>query len=131
MRGEAAFEVDMIPSKFRYWAAAVLTNSGRALEVQPGHLSLVTQYPIGVAGIVAPFNSPLVLTVRSLAPALAAGVTAVIKLPGNTAQINFLFSQVLAEATDLPRGVLRPEASAKAAFGGVSLDFHQPDRRSL
>jgi betaine-aldehyde dehydrogenase len=47
----------------------------------------VTRTPIGVAGIIAPFNSPLVLTVRSLEPALAAGVTTVIKLPGNTARL--------------------------------------------
>jgi acyl-CoA reductase-like NAD-dependent aldehyde dehydrogenase len=106
VKDEAAFEVDMIPSKFRYWAAYVLTNYGRALEVVPGHFSFVTRTPIGVAGIIAPFNSPLILTVRSLAPALAAGVTSVIKLPGNTAQINFVFSQVLAEAADLPKGVI-------------------------
>lgn len=130
VRGEAAFEVDMIPSKFRYWAAAVLTNSGRALEVQPGHLSLVTRYPIGVAGIVAPFNSPLVLTVRSLAPALAAGVTAVIKLPGNTAQINFLFSQVLAEATDLPRGVINV-FSESPGRGGSALLMESKDIRVI
>jgi betaine-aldehyde dehydrogenase len=103
---EAAFEVGMIPSKFRYWAANVLTEYGRAMEVVPGHLSVVTRSAIGVAAIVAPFNSPLVLTVRSLAPALAAGVTTVIKLPGNTAQINYAFSQVLAEAVDLPNGVV-------------------------
>jgi betaine-aldehyde dehydrogenase len=81
--------------KFRYWASVVLTEYGRALEVQPGRLSFVTRSPIGVAGIIAPFNSPLVLTVRSLAPALAAGVTTVIKLPGITAQTNYLFSQTL------------------------------------
>jgi betaine-aldehyde dehydrogenase len=80
VRNEAAFEVGMIPSKFRYWAANVLTDYGRAMEVLPGYLSVVTRSAIGVAGIVAPFNSPLVLTVRSLAPALAAGVTTVIKL---------------------------------------------------
>ncbi len=105
IRDEAAFEVNMIPSKFRYWAANVLTDYGRALEVQPGHLSVVTRSAIGVAGVVAPFNSPLVLTVRSLAPALAAGVTTVIKLPGSTAQTNYAFSQVLAEVTEMPAGV--------------------------
>jgi len=57
----------MIPSKFRYWAPVVLTNYGRAMEVAPGHLSFVTRSAIGVAGIIAPFNSALVLTVRSLA----------------------------------------------------------------
>src|SRR5262249_40965337 len=115
---DAAYEVDMIPSKFRFWASVVLTEYGRALEVVPGRLSVVTRFPVGVAGIIAPFNSPLVLTVRSLAPALAAGVTTVIKLPGTTAQTNFVFSQVLAEATDLPRGVVN--VFSESAGGGGS-----------
>jgi betaine-aldehyde dehydrogenase len=106
VKAEAAFEVDMIAHKFRYWAAFVLTDYGRALEVEPGHLSVVTRSAIGVAGIIAPFNSPLVLTVRSLAPALAAGTTTVLKLPGITAQTNCLFSEVLSEAADLPTGVI-------------------------
>jgi betaine-aldehyde dehydrogenase len=126
IRDEAAFEVGMIPSKFRYWAANVLTEYGRAMEVLPGHLSVVTRSAIGVAGIVAPFNSPLVLTVRSLAPALAAGVTTVIKLPGNTAQINYAFSQVLAEALDLPNGVINifsESGSAGSVFLTESRDI--------
>jgi betaine-aldehyde dehydrogenase len=116
---EAAFEVDMIPGKFRYWASFVLTSHGRALELEPGHLSFVTRSPIGVAGVIAPFNSPLVLTVRSLAPALAAGVTAVVKLPGNTAQTNCMFSQVLSEAADLPPGVVN--LFSESGPGGSSL----------
>jgi betaine-aldehyde dehydrogenase len=119
VRDEAAFEIDMIPSKFRYWASFVLTSYGRALEVEPGHLSFVTRSPIGVAGVIAPFNSPLVLTVRSLAPALAAGVTAVVKLPGNTAQTNCMFSEVLSEARDLPPGVVN--VFSESGPGGSSL----------
>ena len=121
VQSEAAFEVDMIPSKFRYWASVVLTDYGRAMEVLPGHLSVVTRSAIGVAGIIAPFNSPLVLTVRSLAPALAAGVTTVIKLPGNTAQINFLFSQVLSEAADLPKGVINVFSESTGGGGSAIL----------
>jgi betaine-aldehyde dehydrogenase len=127
---EAAFEVDMIPSKFRYWASVVLTNYGRAMEVLAGHLSVVTRSAIGVAGIVAPFNSPLVLTVRSLAPALAAGVTTVIKLPGNTAQINFLFSKVLSEAADLPKGVINV-FSESAGSGGSAILVESKDIRVI
>ena len=67
----------MCPSKLRYWAAAVRTNYGHSQEVKPGHVSFTLRYPIGVAGVIAPFNSPVVLTIRSLAPALAAGTTAV------------------------------------------------------
>lgn len=103
---EARFEVDMVPAKLRYWAAETLTNYGRAQEVNPGHLSVVVRSPVGVAGIIAPWNSPVVLTIRSLAPALAAGTTTVVKLPGQTAQTNRLFSEVISEVADLPRGVV-------------------------
>jgi betaine-aldehyde dehydrogenase len=129
VRNEAAFEVDMIPSKLRYWASAVLTDYGRALEVLPGRLSFVTRSPIGVAGIIAPFNSPLVLTVRSLAPALAAGVTTVIKLPGITAQTNHQFSQTVAEAADLPKGVIN--VFSESGGGGSAFLVESKDVRVI
>lgn len=130
VKSEAAFEVDMIPSKFRYWASVVLTNYGRAMEVVPGRLSFVTRSAIGVAGIIAPFNSPLVLTVRSLAPALAAGTTTVIKLPGNTAQTNHVFSEVISEAADLPRGVINV-FSESTGGGGSALLVESKDIRVI
>jgi betaine-aldehyde dehydrogenase len=130
IKPEAAFEVDMIPSKLRYWAAVVLTNYGRAMEVLPGHLSFVTRSAIGVAGVIAPFNSPLVLTVRSLAPALAAGTTTVIKLPGNTAQTNYVFSQVISEAADLPKGVINV-FSERAGGGGSAFLVESKDIRVI
>lgn len=103
---QSEFEVDMVPSKLRYWASTVLTEYGRAAELSPGHFSFVLRSAVGVAGIVAPFNSPVLLTIRSLAPALAAGTTTVIKMPGNTAQVNRLFSEIISEAADLPSGVV-------------------------
>jgi betaine-aldehyde dehydrogenase len=129
VRAEAAFEVDMIPSKLRYWASVVLTNYGRAMEVRPGHLSFVTRSAIGVAGVIAPFNSPLVLTVRSLAPALAAGTTTVIKLPGVTAQTNCMFSQVISETADLPKGVIN--VFSESGPGGSSLLVESKDIRVI
>ena len=130
VKPEAAFEVDMIPSKFRYWASVVLTNYGRAMEVAPGRLSFVTRSAIGVAGIIAPFNSPLVLTVRSLAPALAAGTTTVIKLPGSTAQTNYLFSELLSEAADLPKGVINVFTESTGG-GGSALLVESKDIRVI
>jgi betaine-aldehyde dehydrogenase len=130
IKPEAAFEVDMIPNKFRYWASVVLTNYGRAMEVAPGRMSFVTRSAIGVAGIIAPFNSPLVLTVRSLAPALAAGTTTVIKLPGSTAQTNYLFSEVISEAEDLPKGVINVFTESTGG-GGSALLVESKDVRVI
>lgn len=115
---EAAFEIDMVPSKLRYAAAAALTVSGRALTPKPGRISMVLRQPMGVAAVIAPWNSPIVLAIRSLAPALAAGCTAIIKLPGQVAQTASVMAKVLAEAEVLPAGVVNlffesgPEGSA-------------------
>ncbi|WP_210402254.1 aldehyde dehydrogenase family protein [Thalassospira sp. MCCC 1A03138] len=118
VKGEAAFEIDMIPSKLRYSAATALMESGRAVTPKPGSLSVILKQPMGVAGIIAPWNSPAVLTIRSLAPALAAGCTAVIKLPAQIAQTASVMAEIMAEAEDLPNGVINlffesgPEGSA-------------------
>lgn len=106
IKGEAGFELDMIPSKLRYAAAAALLESGRALTPRPGSISMVLHQPMGVAAVIAPWNSPAVLTIRSLAPALAAGCTAVVKLPGQVAQTASFMAEIMAEAEDLPDGVI-------------------------
>ncbi|CAB5512167.1 Betaine aldehyde dehydrogenase [Achromobacter anxifer] len=118
IKAEAEFELDMVPSKLRYAAATALLESGRALRPRPGNLSVVLRQPMGVAAVIAPWNSPVVLTIRSLASALAAGCTAVIKLPGQVAQTASLMAEIMAEAEDLPDGVINlffesgPEGSA-------------------
>ncbi len=61
---------------------------------------------MGVAGIIVPWNSPVVLMIRSLAPALAAGTTTVVKMPGQTAQTNALVARIIAEAPSLPAGAV-------------------------
>ncbi len=82
------------------------TEYGRVAECEPGHFSLLVREPVGVAGISVPWNAPVALMIRSLAPVLAAGCTAVVKMPGQTAQVNALISEVIGEVTSLPRGVV-------------------------
>ncbi len=103
---EAAFELDMVPSKLRYAAACATLEAGRALRPKPGRISMLLRQPMGVAAVIAPWNSPVVLTIRSLAPALAAGCTVVIKLPGQVAQVASLMARIMAEVDELPRGVI-------------------------
>lgn len=119
VKAEAALEVGMIPPKLRYNAALALSESGRAAEVLPGRVSLVLREPMGVAGVITPWNSPTVLTIRSLAPALAAGCTAVVKLPEQTAQINRLFMEVIAQTEGLPPGVLNMFTADRNAAAAI------------
>ncbi|MFD7893742.1 aldehyde dehydrogenase family protein [Streptomyces sp. NPDC059743] len=102
---EAALEVDLTISKIRYYGALALTEAGRAAEVKPGLYSMTLRQAAGVAGVIAPWNSPVILSVRSFAPALAAGCTVVLKLPGQTALTNNLLYEIVDATTSLPKGV--------------------------
>jgi acyl-CoA reductase-like NAD-dependent aldehyde dehydrogenase len=113
---EAAFEVGMAPPGLRYYGALVRTEYGRVAEWEPGHFSLLVREPIGVAGISVPWNAPVALMIRSLAPALAAGCTTVVKMPGQTAQVNALISEVISEVTSLPGGVVNMVTGQRAVL---------------
>lgn len=106
IKPEADFEIALAAPGLRYAANQVFTDYGRAAEWAPGKFSLVVREAIGVAGISVPWNSPVGLLIRSLAPALAAGCTTVIKMPGQTAQVNALLSCIFSESRSLPRGVI-------------------------
>jgi len=119
---EARFEVAMVPSKLRFYAALALTDFGRAMETSPGRYTTTLREPTGVAGIIAPWNSPVVLFIRSLAPALAAGCTVVGKLPGFTAQTNSRMCEVMSEATAVPQGVINVFNEVNSAGARAVID---------
>ena len=98
-------EVAFAPETFRFNAALALTDVGTVSVVSDGELSMVVRQPVGVAGIIAPWNSPVALGVRSLAPALAAGCTTVMNLPRQTAQTNSLIAELVGGTDELPPGV--------------------------
>ena len=122
VEAEARFEVSMVPSKLRFYAALALTDFGRAMETSPGRYTATLRQAVGVAGIIAPWNSPVVLFIRSLAPALAAGCTVVGKLPGLTAQTNTRMCEVFSEVTSLPKGVLNVFSEVHSAAARVLID---------
>jgi betaine-aldehyde dehydrogenase len=122
VEAEARFEVSMVPSKLRFYAALALTDFGRAMETSPGRYTTTLRDAAGVAGILAPWNSPIVLFIRSLAPALAAGCTIVGKLPGFTAQTNARMCEVFSDVASLPRGVINVFSEVRSAAARVVID---------
>ncbi len=78
---QARFEVQFAPETLRFNAALALAEAGRASRVTDGEVGLVLRQPAGVAGIIAPWNAPVALAIRSLAPALAAGTTPIPSSP--------------------------------------------------
>jgi betaine-aldehyde dehydrogenase len=122
VKAEAQFEVSMVPSKLRFYAALALTDFGRAMETAAGRYTTTLREAAGVAGIIAPWNSPIVLFIRSLAPAFAAGCTAVGKLPGFTAQTNTRMCEVFCEVASLPKGVLNVFSEVHSRGARVLID---------
>src|SRR5579859_5823761 len=103
---EGLFEGTSPGPTLRHNAAMALTDTGISAEVAPGQWYSTYAEPAGVAGIIVPWNSPVALLIRSLAPALSAGNTVAVKMPGQTALVANLVSQIIAEVTSLPRGVV-------------------------
>ena len=103
---EGMLEATIPGVTLRHAAGQALTDTGIAAEVAPGQWFSTYAEPAGVVGVIVPWNSPVVLLIRSLAPALAAGNTVVVKMPGQTALVANLVSRILAEVESLPRGVV-------------------------
>ncbi|SIR43309.1 aldehyde dehydrogenase family protein [Bosea sp. TND4EK4] len=91
-------------SEIRYYAGLARHVPGHVLEVEPGVFSTMLREPAGVAAIIVPWNAPAVLLVRSLAPALAVGCTAIVKPAPQTTLFTAAFLQELDKA-GAPAGV--------------------------
>jgi acyl-CoA reductase-like NAD-dependent aldehyde dehydrogenase len=104
---QTTWEVNLTVEWLRYAAASAVTQAaGDFAEVAPGVTFSSTPEALGVAGIISPWNSPIILTARALGPALAAGCTVIAKMPGQTGLTNGLFAEVVAATKSLPPGVV-------------------------
>lgn len=89
-------------------AAGLLSQAhGVVLPSEAGRLSYARRQPHGVVGVISPFNFPLVLSMRSVAPALAAGNAVVLKPdPQTPVSGGFLIARLF-EVAGLPKGLLQ------------------------
>jgi benzaldehyde dehydrogenase (NAD) len=87
-------------------AAMPMQAQGQLLPSAAGTTSIARRVPRGVVGVISPFNFPLILTIRAVAPALAAGNAVVIKPDSRTpVSGGFMMARVFEEA-GLPAGLL-------------------------
>jgi benzaldehyde dehydrogenase (NAD) len=88
-------------------AAMVLASQGELLPSVPGRLSYAKRVPHGVVGVISPFNFPLILSLRAVGPALAAGNGVVLKPdPQTPVSGGFIIARAL-ELAGLPAGLLQ------------------------
>jgi len=102
---EAEYDVDDVIRVFRYYGGIAGTTAGRLVDPgNPGAISRIVYEPVGVCGLITPWNYPLLQTSWKVAPALAAGNTFVLKPSELTPSTAILLMDLLAEA-GLPEGV--------------------------
>ena len=88
-------------------AAMPLQSQGHVLPSVPGRTSIARRVPHGVVGVISPFNFPLILTLRAVAPALAAGNAVVVKPDTRTPVAGgLMIAEIFAQA-GLPPGLLQ------------------------
>jgi betaine-aldehyde dehydrogenase len=111
-RGEMAMVVDTI----RYYAGAPERLLGDTIPVAGGQAFTVRE-PLGVVGLIVPWNFPLNIAAWKLGPALAAGNTVVLK-PAELTPLSALRFATLATEAGIPEGVVNVVAGPGATCGG-------------
>jgi acyl-CoA reductase-like NAD-dependent aldehyde dehydrogenase len=76
---EMRAQLGRLPEWLEYFGAVAQTAEGSVPDFGPGYLNVVHRVPLGVAGLITPWNHPLLITMKKLSAALAAGNSLVIK----------------------------------------------------
>jgi len=103
--GNARWEAGNVRDVLEYYSAAPERHSGRQIPV-PGGVDITFHEPLGVVGIIVPWNFPMAIAGWGFAPALAAGNTVVLK-PAELTPLSALRIGELALEAGLPEGVLQ------------------------
>ena len=104
LRGEAEADIADSIACFRYYASIVLYPDGETYHVPDNVQAMVIKEPVGVAGLIVPWNFPLLMGVWKIAPALAAGNTIVYKPAEITPVTAFKLFEIF-EEVGIPKGV--------------------------
>ena len=105
----------MVVECFRYYAGAPERLLGQTIPVAGG-VDMTFREPLGVVGLITPWNFPLVIASWKVAPALAAGNTVVLK-PAELTPLTALELERIALEAGLPEGVLNVVAGPGSVCG--------------
>ena len=103
--GNARWEAGNVRDVLEYYAGAPERQSGRQIPV-PGGIDVTFYEPLGVVGVIVPWNFPMAIAGWGFAPALAAGNTVVLK-PAELTPLSALRIGELALEAGIPEGVLQ------------------------
>jgi acyl-CoA reductase-like NAD-dependent aldehyde dehydrogenase len=113
--GDARGEIGMVAETFRYYAGAPERLLGQTIPVAGG-VDMTFREPLGVVGLIVPWNFPLTIASWKAAPALAAGNCVVLK-PAELTPLTALELEQIALDAGLPEGVLNVVAGPGSVCG--------------
>ncbi len=125
--GQARWEAGNVRDVLMYYSAAPERLFGRQIPV-PGGLDVTFQEPLGVVGVIVPWNFPMPVMGWGMAPALAAGNTVIVK-PAELTPLTARRIGELALEAGLPEGVLQV-VPGEGPVAGRRLVEH-PDVRKI
>lgn len=127
---EAEFDVGDAADCFRYFAGLVTKPHGATYEVADATQAMTVREPVGVCGLITPWNYPLLMGVWKIAPALAAGNTIVYK-PSEVTPVTSVKLFEIFEEVGIPKGVANIVLGAGAAVGAELAASHDVDKVSF
>jgi betaine-aldehyde dehydrogenase len=113
--GDARGEMGMVVETFRYYAGAPERLLGQTIPVAGG-VDMTFREPLGVIGLIVPWNFPLTIASWKVAPALAAGNCVVLK-PAELTPLTAIELEKIALEAGLPEGVLNVVAGPGSVCG--------------
>lgn len=116
--GDARWEANHVADTLRYYAGAADKHLGETIPVKKGGLDVTLRVPLGVVGLIVPWNFPMVIATWKVAPALACGNTVVLK-PASLTPLTALRLGELALEAGVPPGVLNVVPGPGAAIGAA------------
>jgi acyl-CoA reductase-like NAD-dependent aldehyde dehydrogenase len=125
--GNARWEANNVANVLAYYAGAPERLFGRQIPV-PGGIDLTFKEPVGVVGIIVPWNFPMPIASWGFAPALAAGCTVVMK-PAELTPLTAIRLGELALEAGIPEGVLTVLPGKGSVVGQRFVDH--PDVRKI
>ncbi len=125
-------DVPAAVSTLRYWAGWCTKISGETRTVDmPGEfLAMTLREPVGVVGLITPWNFPLMSAVSKLGPALAAGCTAILKPAEQTSLTALRLGEVILEA-GVPNGVVNIVTGLGTVVGAALAEHDGVDKISF
>lgn len=113
---EMRAQLARLPEWLEYFGAVAQTSEGQVPDFGGAYLNVVRRVPLGVAGLVTPWNHPLLITMKKLAAAVAAGNSVVVK-PSELGPAVPRELAVLLEEAGVPSGVVNVVTGFGASTG--------------